>query len=774
MSHPPRFRSALLVLAFSLLAGPSWSQGVRLNGPLLTSSDGGDVTSVTASPDGSLVSFLAQVTGNEAPNLFVAPADGSSPAVSLQSGFGNAGPLGFHRISPDLAWVVYNHKGGLGAATQYRSRRADGSGSIVELTNLPFGGFASGLQISPDSSRVVYRVRTSSGGPTALVSAPIGGGLGNTLSLGVEFAVFEITPDSSHVVFAAGADPVVYSSPIGGGGALQLGPSLPAGRSVSDLRLNAAGDRVVYRADQDLDDVDELYSVPVDGSAPAIKVHQPLVAGQTVFEYVVSPVDDRVLFLSDRDGPVELYIAPLDGSQPETKLNGALVAGGDVTSTFGFDPTGTWVGYVADQDIDGVSELFSVRSDASTAPLKLTLPFPMGGKISRLLLTATHAVYLADQAVDGVREVYSAPLDGSATSQRLNAPLAADRTVQSIRLSPDGARVVYRADQTDDEVFELFSAPVDGSAPPVRVSGALVPGGDVSSSNWLVLAGDRVVYVADQEEDETQQIYSVLDDGAGASVVVGPELYPVQVIGDVGDFAVPSRGRHVVFFAREQNPTELFSVSTDAPGITTPLNGPLFGLNAAAQLALTPDAQRVVFTSDEIAGDGLFSAPVDGSATRVRLSDPLPSGANVFSFLISADSQYVTYHADQNVVGLRELFSAPTDGSSPPMPLAAGFVATTPVELSPDGTRLLFEGIPSGASITDLYTVPVDGSLPPVALTTVAAGETLKQSAFNGDSQRVIFRLEDAAARHGRPQWCSRAPRTPAPAHRRSRPHHLP
>jgi hypothetical protein len=68
----------------------------------------------------------------------------------------------------------------------------------------------------------------------------------------------------------------------------------------------------------------------------------------------------------DVDEVYELYSVPIDASASPVKLNGPLVAGGDVllesTSTLRVQitPDGTRVLYVADQDTDEVLELYSV------------------------------------------------------------------------------------------------------------------------------------------------------------------------------------------------------------------------------------------------------------------------------------------------------------------------------------------------------------------------------------------------------------------------------
>ena len=103
------------------------------------------------------------------------------------------------------------------------------------------------------------------------------------------------------------------------------------------------GTRVVYSADQNTDDVVELYSVPIAGGT-AVKLNPALVAGGDVFNRAVSPDGSRVVYSADQqtDGIIELYSVPITGGTA-IKLNGTLVAGGGVGPTFRISPDGSRV-----------------------------------------------------------------------------------------------------------------------------------------------------------------------------------------------------------------------------------------------------------------------------------------------------------------------------------------------------------------------------------------------------------------------------------------------
>jgi hypothetical protein len=104
----------------------------------------------------------------------------------------------------------------------------------------------------------------------------------------------------------------------------------------------------------------EVYAVPVTGGT-AGKCSGAMVTGGSVSGGTIS-WSGLVWYLADQDTDeiVELYMGPLDGSVTPSKLNGALVAGGGVVS---FDTADPWAVYLADQDTDEVYELYSVMLD---------------------------------------------------------------------------------------------------------------------------------------------------------------------------------------------------------------------------------------------------------------------------------------------------------------------------------------------------------------------------------------------------------------------------
>src|SRR6185503_3091641 len=100
-------------------------------------------------------------------------------------------------------------------------------------------------------------------------------------------------------------------------GPLALGdPSL--GGDVSSLFVSPDGHWVVYAADQDVDQRAELYSVPLDGSAPARSLSRGLIPGSHV---AIDPGSTRAVFVDTSVAPHQIYFVLIDGSAPPVRIN---------------------------------------------------------------------------------------------------------------------------------------------------------------------------------------------------------------------------------------------------------------------------------------------------------------------------------------------------------------------------------------------------------------------------------------------------------------------
>lgn len=146
----------------------------------------------------------------------------------------------------------------------------------------------------------------------------------------------------------------------------------------------------------------------------------------------------------------------------------------------------------------GISlSLVACGGDDNGAPLSTTDGGGGSAPVTRL-------VYLADQDIDGVNELY---LVGS--SIKLNPSLPAGRVVlDDYEILPDRSGVVYRADQDSDNVFELYLVKFDNPGVTRKLNPAFSTLQDVLSFK-VIPDGSGVVYTADQDADNVDELYVV-------------------------------------------------------------------------------------------------------------------------------------------------------------------------------------------------------------------------------------------------------------------------
>ncbi len=280
---------------------------VKLNGPTIVL--GGSVVDFQISLDDGRVVFRGDIETNNLFELYSAPLLGGS----------------ITKLNPPLTEDVDSFAI-TANSTQVVYRAAQDSKDIVELYIVPIVGGAatklngllpegfqvSAVQLTPNGSRAVFRARRE-------IKQP---------------------PPAEAIVTVE-----LYSVPLTGGPMIKLNPTLAPGGSVLDSQLTPDGSRVVYRADQDADTVNELYSVPVQGGS-VTKLNPPLVANGDVLGDStstallqegpqVTPDSSRVVYRADQvtDTVNELFSVPVGGGAV-TRLNPPLLSGRDV---FAFD-----------------------------------------------------------------------------------------------------------------------------------------------------------------------------------------------------------------------------------------------------------------------------------------------------------------------------------------------------------------------------------------------------------------------------------------------------
>lgn len=349
---------------------------VRLDGsaPAVQLSGATGATSFRVSPDSSRVVYADYSSNRE--SLRSVPVEGG-PSVELQGIGAFTADLGEYVISADGVWVVYRYDAGFGSSVpQLHSIPADASGP--RLTFGGTGGAVGSFELTPDGQGVVYlRQVNGPSGSFELLLAPLDASswlpLNPPSAQGPYSAAlgFRVSPDGTRVALLADqeADGEVafYSLPLDGSQQLTpLTPNFPIDSSPwQDFVLSPDGSSVLYFSDVADPGVDELYSVPLAGGSPPVRLNGPSASGAgftLVFQQPlpIAMAGGRVAYALDQDQPgrFELFVGPVDGAHAARKVNEPLLGAPSESLPFAFAGL-TQLVYLAAQDLPDVPELFA-------------------------------------------------------------------------------------------------------------------------------------------------------------------------------------------------------------------------------------------------------------------------------------------------------------------------------------------------------------------------------------------------------------------------------
>jgi hypothetical protein len=440
-----------------------------------------------------------------------------------------------------------------------------------------------------------------------------------------------------------------------------------------------------------------------------------------------------------------------------SKLSGVMPGFGDVQD-FKISPDGRFVVYSADQNTDGVVELFSAPLSGGT-PVKLTPPLfdsiPQGAYL--ISPDSTRVVYKADQDTDNMYELYDVPIAGPASaSVKLNRSLPPGSSVlDTFEISSDSTRVIYKADQDTAGKYELYSVPLTGPASNgVKLNGQLPIGANPLGYYQFTPDGAHVVYIAFQDASRTFELYSVPSAGpASAEFKLNSQLSD----GDrVVDFQISSDNQRVIYalYRFASNGLEFHSVLFDSPLLSdTKINGVAGDGGAVVTFRISPDNTRVVYQAFQPPSNAyeLYSVPIAGPADAgVKLNKPLADGGSVLEYRISPDSTRVIYYGDQDTDGVYELYSVPlagpaSNGVKLNKPLVAGGGIGSFL-MGLDQPYVAYAADQDTANLAELYSVPMAGpSSAGVKLNgpLVAGGSVEPYSLQISTERRWIFYLAD-------------------------------
>jgi Tol biopolymer transport system component len=477
---------------------PDGTDLVKASGPMVLN---GYVWGFRWSPDDSKIAYMASQDTANVFELYVVNADGSGQikvSGTMVSG-GDVFPNNFF-WSPDGSKIAYMASQDTANVFELYVVNADGSGLVkVSGTITNPDGDVDDISWSPDSSKIVYNVDGDIDGVYEIYVVNSDGTGRSKVSGALVAGRFAInpkwSPDSSKIVYIADQDTndvfELYVVNSDGSGLIKVSGTmmdLESDVGLSNFTWSPDGSKIAYRADQDTNEVFELYVVNSDGTG-RIKVSGTMDgdvdSDSKSFRW--SSDGSKIVYLADQDtaGVLELYVVNSDGTG-RIKVSGTMVLNGDVQNwspTWAWFPDDSKIAYTADQDTDGVDELYVVNSDG-TGRIKVSGTMVSGGNIDIIYLSSDgrKIAYLADQDTDGVNELYVVNSDGTGRI-KVSGTLVSGGAVSISVWSPDGSKILYGADQDTVNVQELYVVNPDGSSL-VKVSGTMVSGGNVLMVDW--------------------------------------------------------------------------------------------------------------------------------------------------------------------------------------------------------------------------------------------------------------------------------------------------
>lgn len=453
------------------------------------------------------------------------------------------------------------------------------------------------------------------------------------------------------------------------------------------------------------------------------------------------------LVLMVATAPISSLRADVIGIQ---QISGPMVEGGDIRPFPQISPTGDYIVYTADQEINNSTEIYSVAV-ANLQLTKLNPDFTVAQNVTKFLISpdGLRVVYLADQD-NNFKELYSVPIGGG-NPVKLN--LAVDfEGVQDFKITPDSATVVYSAGPSEPSTEDgrIFSVPITGGG-----SQALndQPLDDVT---FFSISPDsaRVVYTA--RSFFRSNIYSAqLNDGTAM------QLNPALADGDnIFFFSISNDSQNVVYRLQRGINTTAEADIQSVPiggGTSIKLNGVITSRKSFNHPLITQDSNTVVFSQKHPRSaeggsftqrtQNIYAVPVGGGdLTMIDTDESLNIAVRPDSILISNNAENLVYVEETIATdGSRkyEIYSAPLSGAAR-VKLSDNFDAAFYQDLvmTEDNSTVFFLATSTDSYVRGLFSVPINGGDITKVSDTLAFEGGVSEYVLTTDQQWVLYRAD--------------------------------
>lgn len=459
------------------------------------------------------------------------------------------------------------------------------------------------------------------------------------------------------------------------GAPIKLNPTLPTSfdADVADFKVSPTGDWVAFRADDNVNFDEELfvYDLTALGTATPVRVNTATadIISESDYEWV--PGTNKLVYIGDELASFEdsIFLYDADAGGTPTQLNGPLVSGGDVF-VFAISPTGEYVAYVSDEDVDAQNRLYLVDISGATpgAPLEFsgavdasadvgtTAPYDLGFSPN-----GDWVHFVVNFSGTGGDELYVRSIRNQAEPPvRLSQDLSSVSTLQDVNYAlwaPDGRRIAFLGDVNTSAVEELFVADTLVPGSPIQISPDLGTSGDVnpiagSAADETAWAPDSSYLIYDCDPNVTSQdepYITFLDDPSNPI-----RMFPTGLSDDIINVKVSEDGE-TAFMVVELNGTStqelvLMPIGSGSVGNATVINDPT-PLGSTQDVGdtssitnnfeLVDGGSGVLYFSDEATTDDdeAFFRTISGTTvgSREQVNPNLPSGGDIETVVVQEE-----------------------------------------------------------------------------------------------------------------------------------------
>jgi PEP-CTERM motif/WD40-like Beta Propeller Repeat len=461
---------------------------------------------------------------------------------------------------------------------------------------------------------------------------------------------FGVLPNGEGVVYSSGGffsdEPAdIFVAPIAGGPSTLLSGSLARTYGSRGFRIPPNGDSVLLWININLEhNRQDLYRVPTTGGVPVPLIEREVPGESRLDTLAVEGFNadgTEMIYRADYDGPDEFYAIPILGGAPQ-KISAPLGPGEGLVSAsnnFNFSP-------------DRAHMVYGVNNSSIIYAEKLVSVPTGGGSFATLNDGVGPAVYLTGQVLftpDGSQVVFktgqgvyvNSVLGGTPTL--LNRP-SGTSSVDETAVSPDGNFVAYQSSE-GGSFEDVYSVPISGGEPVLLF--------DATQSSF----GNRIWGFSPDSArvifQYTDSLYSVPTSGTSPPTMLSEA--PVVSTARIVDSPVGARA----LYRHSGGSNDLYSVNldgTDRVMLNMPLDPDVMRIDDRS--LTTPDGRFVLFGVDSqprFRDVSWFAVPIDGG-NPVQITPTLPDGAWITEVELTPDGSKLVYHAGPN--GLSDLFVA--------------------------------------------------------------------------------------------------------------------